>query len=217
MSATQSQIRPSACFQDQIEPHWPVLGGGLGLLDKFVQRGRRCIKAGVLQQLLVVEEVLGAVEPGHAIELAVVTHGAQRRIRNVAGDRIGEAVADVLHPAGRRKLRRPDRVHFDDVDIGATLDRGDDLVEQLVVLDLGLVDLDAGRRFEVLDERLAEVTRVGPQEIDDLFAAGAGCALRRCCWCGAARAPGAAALVVHRPPTTMHRQAGRLPAEKHGG
>src|SRR5262249_879643 len=54
-----------------------------------------------------------------------------------------------------------------------------DLIQALVVLHNGLIDLDACGVREVFEQRRAHVGHIRPEQIDDLFAAG--------CWMAATR------------------------------
>ena len=154
-------------------------GGPLGLGDKLVQGRRWVVEAGLLEQLGVVEQVLGAVEQRHAVQLAVVRHRAERRRRHVLLDRIGDAAGQVIHPASRGEARRPHRIHLHHVEVAAALHRCMDLIQALVVLHNGLIDLDAGGVREVFDQRRAHVGHVRPEQIDHLFAAGCRAAATR--------------------------------------
>ena len=84
-----------------------------------------------------------------------------------------------MHPAGRGEARRPHRIHLHYVEIAAALHRCMDLIQALVVLHNGLIDLDAGGVREVFDQRRADVGHVRPEQIDHLFAAGCRAAATR--------------------------------------
>jgi hypothetical protein len=130
------------------------------------------VEAGLLEQLGVVEQVLGAVKQRHAVQLAVVRHRAECHCRHVLLDGIGNAASHVSHPAGRGEARRPHRIHLHHIEVAATLHRCLDLMQALVVLHNGLIDLDAGGVREVFDQRRAAVRHVRPEQTHHPFAAG---------------------------------------------
>src|SRR5262245_60010174 len=72
-----------------------------------------------------------------------------------------------MHPAGRGEARRPHRVHLHHVEVATALYRCLDLLQALVVLHNGLIDLDARGVREVFEQRRAAVGDVRPEQIDD--------------------------------------------------
>jgi hypothetical protein len=101
------------------------------------------VEAGLFEQLLVVEQMFGAVEEGYAIQPTPVHDRAERRRRYIGRHRLGEAVGQIIHPACRGKLGRPHRVHLDHIDVGAAEHDGVDLIQALMVWDDSLNDRDA--------------------------------------------------------------------------
>jgi hypothetical protein len=77
-----------------------------------------------------------------------------------------------MHPAGRGEARRPHRIHLHHIEVAAALHRCLDLIQELVVLHNGLIDLDAGGVYEVCEQRRTAVGHVRPEQMDHLCVPG---------------------------------------------